>query len=287
MSDPSPRSIGRKPDFLVIGAQKSGTSSVAATLGNMTGFYVTPKKELHYFDRFDPLIDRDSWDRYLQEFVNAPDESLAGEASPIYLPSKAAPNRIFSALPNVRLVAILRNPVDRAYSSFWHARRFGIVSRSCTFSDFIERDTHDFGAKWTNVIGLGCYSTQITRFLRRFPREQMHVALFDDLVDNPSAAMSAIARHINPSYSSTLEATFPHVNRAHTWRFPRLSRRVLNPRGEQIRNFSVYMRLVTRHREVIPPMDARDRMMLTEIFRPWNRQLEDILDQSLSQWGTS
>jgi len=277
---------GRPPNFLIIGAQKSGTTSVVRALNSVEGCWVTPKKELHYFNRFDPINDPRSWKRYLREFSDAPEGALVGEATPEYLPSTEAPQRIYSTVPNVRLVIVLRNPVDRAYSAYWHALRWGVVPRSTTFANFIERETREFGADWTDVVSRGCYSTQIMRYLSYFHREQMFIALFEDLVLNSAKVMTALLAHIGQNHTARWGANFPHENRAHTWRFPKLSRRILVLRGKPVRQLPVVRRVVTRRYEVIPSMDSRDRISLTEIFRPWNRQLESILDRSLSEWGT-
>jgi len=277
---------GRPPDFLIIGAQKSGTTSVVRALNSLKGCWVTPSTELHYFNHFDPINDPRSWERYLREFSDAPERALVGEATPEYLPSRESPQRIHSTVPNVRLVLVLRNPVDRAYSAYWHALRWGVVPRSTTFAHFIERETREFGADWTDVVGRGCYSTQIMRYLSYFQREQMFITLFDDLLRDPISVMSALAAHISPSNAPQYKGPFPHQNRAHTWRFPKLSRRILVLRGKPIRKLPAVRRIVTRRDEVIPAMDPRDRMFLTEIFRPWNRQLESILGRSLSEWGT-
>lgn len=277
---------GRLPDFMVIGAQKSGTTSIAAALGRTSGVYVTPKKELHYFQRFDPISDPESWSRYLDEFGHAPVGSVVGEATPNYLSSRVAPARIHAQAPDIRLIASLRNPVDRAYSSFWHARRFGIVPRSMGFAEFIERDTRDFGSEWTGVVSDGCYSTQILRYLLHFRREQLCIVLFDDLIRNPDTTMRDITRHISPADVPDDGRPFPHKNSAHTRHLPRLSRRLLNPYGRAPRSFPWLRRLLIRRDEVIQPMDPAVRGMLTEIYRPWNRELETLLDRSLAEWGT-
>lgn len=286
MTAENPTAVGRAPDFLIIGAQKSGTSSIAGALRRVDRFYVTPKKELHYFQRFDPTTEPASWLRYMREFADAPVGAFVGEATPNYLSSTVAPARIHAVTPETRLIASLRNPVDRAYSAYWHARRFGIVPRSVDFAEFVERDTREFGAEWTDVIGDGCYSRQLRCYLRQFRGDQVHVLLFDDLIDDSASAMTGIIRHIHPSDEHGYREAFPHVNPGHTRYLPRLSRRILNPRGKAPRSLPWARRILVRRDEVAPPMDPKVRGMLTEIYRPWNRDLEALIGRSMAAWGT-
>lgn len=277
---------GRIPDFIIIGAQKSGTTSIAAALRRSNGIYVTPKKELHYFQHFDPNKNPASWTKYLEEFSEAPAGCVAGEATPNYLSSRVAPVRISAQVPNVRLVATLRNPVDRAYSAFWHARRFGSVPQSMSFAEFVERDTREYGAEWTRVVSHGCYSTQLSRYLLYFRREQLCVVLFDDLIRNSEETLRVITRHISAAEVRDDGRPFPHMNAAHTRHLPRLSRRLLNPRGRAPRSLPWLRSLLVRRNQEMPPMDPAIRGMLTDIYRPWNRELETLLDRSLAAWGT-
>jgi len=278
--------VGRTPDFLVIGAQKSGTSSIANALREAPGFFISARKELHYFQHFDPTADTASWSRYQREFAGAPAGVLAGEATPNYLPKRVVPARIRSVAPNVRLIASLRNPVDRAYSAYWHAIRFGVVKKSLTFAQFIEREARDFGDGWTTAVGDGCYSTQLQCYYQHFDREQLLVVLFDDLIRDPGSTMTRVIRHINPASDVEFTWKFPHSNPAHLRFAPRLARRILNPRGKPARPLPGLRRMLMRERQAMPPIEPHVRAMLTDLYRPWNRELESMIERPLAGWGT-
>ncbi|WP_158218561.1 sulfotransferase [Synechococcus sp. 1G10] len=114
------------PHFLVVGAQKAGTSTVHRRLGNHPGIFLPPAKELHYFSLH---TDR-PWGWYLRQFEGRGDAQLCGEVTPYYLFHPQAPARIRAALPAVRLVVLLRDPVERTLSQYFHARRHGFETLS-------------------------------------------------------------------------------------------------------------------------------------------------------------
>ena len=275
------RTARRAPDFLSIGAQKSGTSSIVQALGASPRVWITPKKELHYFNRH--IDDPGNWNRYRDEFSQAPRDCRVGEATPDYLPTLSCARRIHDALPRVRLIMCLRNPVDRAHSAFWHAKRLGRIPRSMSFESAIDRDTREFGSPWTSVLESCCYSTHLLRYLSFFPEEQVHVLLFDDLLLNPAEAISGILRHIdrkNPPEHQLPGGELPHANAAQRWILPVLTNRLLRiPPGRK------FVRRAFTRRELPPPMEAATRQQLINLYQPWNQQLEGILGRSLKAWS--
>src|ERR671919_2133494 len=107
----------RLPTFLVIGAMKSGTTALINSLGKHPDVFALPS-EIHFFDRFH---DR-GLDWYRERFAKARGQGAVGESTPEYMYLPHARERIVRDLPGVQLIAILRNPVERAYSHYWHNR---------------------------------------------------------------------------------------------------------------------------------------------------------------------
>src|SRR5689334_25080325 len=102
------------PNFVVIGAPKAGTTALSRYLGDHRDGFVAAQKEVHYFDR-DHLFSRGvEW--YEAQFEGAGGVRAVGDATPGYMYSREAIDRMAALLPDVRLIATLRNPVDRAYS---------------------------------------------------------------------------------------------------------------------------------------------------------------------------
>jgi hypothetical protein len=182
--DGAPDGGGRLPDWLIIGAMKSGTTSLAAYLREHPGCFVAPEKEVHFFDYEFRWAFGADW--YRQRFRGA-GSLLAGEATPSYMHRPEVPARIASVVPDAKLIAILRDPVDRAYSQYWHHRREGREERE--FLDAVEDPELDY-------LGRGRYLEQLERICEHFPREQLLVLLFDDLDAQPQETFVDVCRFL-------------------------------------------------------------------------------------------
>lgn len=121
---PSTNSISplRFPDFLCIGTQKGGTTTLHRLLSNHPGVMLPPQKELHYFTRH--YNKGSHW--YAQAFSAASPEQRCGEITPYYLFHPEVPGRVQALMPQVRIIVLLRDPVERALSQYFHSRRLGM-----------------------------------------------------------------------------------------------------------------------------------------------------------------
>lgn len=192
------------PNFLLIGAAISGTSSFYRYLGQHPQIYVSPIKEPCFF-AFDegekPMFfgpeDQGFFDRnvttnlteYQALFKNVTTEAAVGEGSVLYLYSPTAPERIKKSIPDVRLIAILRNPIDRAYSNYLHLRRDDREPLT-SFKEALLAEKARFDARWEHIwqyTGLGFYYKQLRKYYELFPPENISVQIYDDLcADNTS-----------------------------------------------------------------------------------------------------
>ena len=123
------------PNFLVIGAGKSGTTSLAAYLDAHPDVFMAHQKEVRFFDRYW----HEGVDWYAAKFAAAAGKAAVGEASPSYLQSAEAPARTAQTIPGAKLIALLRNPVDRAYSAWTNLHEQGRDPRS--FADAVRDET--------------------------------------------------------------------------------------------------------------------------------------------------
>jgi hypothetical protein len=170
--------VSRLPNFLYVGPDKAGSSWLHEVLIKHPEVYLTPAKDLYYFDRY---YDRGTaW--YLAQFRDARHEPIVGEVCQDYLFHREAAARIRSTLGPVRIMVSLRDPVDRAWSSYLYMRKHGIGPR--TFSEAL-------GSR-PELLEHGRYATGLERFLEKFPRELVHVALFDDLAADPQAYLDGV-----------------------------------------------------------------------------------------------
>ena len=186
------------PDFLVLGAQKAGTTALYAYLRRHPGIAGPAWKEVSFFDRH--------WERgvrwYRGNFPLRSGGRIVGEASPSYLFHPLAPERIYAVCPEAKLIAILRDPVERAFSHYQHEVALG--REPLTFEDALAAEDERTGGEeerlrsepgyfshpwwdWT-YRARGLYAEQLERFLVVFPRERLLVLTSDELSEDTAGA---------------------------------------------------------------------------------------------------
>jgi hypothetical protein len=292
----------RLPTFLVIGAARSGSSSLHDSLRQHPQVFVSAIKEPHFFSyenkelpRGGPGGPRRTWitdiDRYMELFDRAKPGVAAGEASVSYLYSAEAPDRIRHHVPDVRLIAILRNPVERAYSAFLYLRERGREP----YADFVnaleaedERVREDWPHMW-HYRRMGFYGEQLARYYERFNRDQIHVLTLDDFVADPQRAMAAVYAHIGVDPAFAPNTAIQHnVTGAPRWRVlsplltPNRATTVLRPLVKATLNPVV--RRVKQRVLVKAQLPAEAASMLARLYRKDVELLGRLLGRDLSSW---
>ena len=177
-------------NFLYIGPGKSGSTWLHEVFLSHPEIYFPEAKDLYFFSRY---YDRGlGW--YSAQFRAArPEHKIVGEVCPEYLSSEKAAERIRECLgPDVRLMVTLREPASRAFSSYLYLQKHGLAAPT-----FIQT-----AQQVPTLLGEGRYGTHLRRYLRRFDRESLHVAVFDDLQANPQAFLNdvthwlGVGRHV-------------------------------------------------------------------------------------------
>ena len=172
------------PNFMIIGAPRSGTTWIEKNLREHPEVFLAKDKELHFFDQqYEKGIEY-----YESFFSGAHGKKAVGEATPDYLHGAYSrndiPTLIHKHVPDVKLIASLRNPTERAYSRFWNSKAFYDRNINMSFEDKLE-DRPEFIAE-------GMYCDQLERFYDLFPRENILILLFDDLKADPAQFMRRI-----------------------------------------------------------------------------------------------
>jgi hypothetical protein len=171
------------PNFLYIGPDKAGSSWLHEVLLKHPDVYLTPAKDLYFFDRY---YDRGTgW--YAEQFREARGQQVVGEVCQDYLFHPEAAQRIVETLGQVRVMVSLRDPVERAWSSYLYMRKHGIGPD--TFAEALRSRPE--------LLDHGRYATGLDRFLEVLPRELVHVALFDDLTRDPQAYLDSVTRFLD------------------------------------------------------------------------------------------
>jgi hypothetical protein len=212
------------PHFLVIGAQKAGTTALYAYLRWHPGITGPSWKEVSFFDRH--WWRGEAW--YRGQFPLRAGERLVGEASPSYLFHPLAPERARSLVPDAKLVALLRNPVDRAYSQYQHEVALGreplsfedaLAAEDDRLAGEVERlveDPRAFSRAWWDhtYAARGRYAEQLERWLAVFPREQLLVVPTEELGERPAETYAAILAFLGaepyelPSYPRVFDRDY-------------------------------------------------------------------------------
>ena len=205
------------PDFLVIGAQRGGTTSLYNYLQAHSCIGPASTKEVHYFDRrFNQSL---AWykghfptkvEKYYAQHLSG-QTFLTGEATPCYLFYPHAPTRVAQTLPNVKLIVLLRNPVDRAFSQYYHALDHGFATLS--FEDAIERE-EEWAAREREIIlrdeyyysieymergylSRGIYVDQLQAWMKLLPREQFLILKSEEFYTDPATTVKHVLDFLN------------------------------------------------------------------------------------------
>lgn len=278
------------PGYVIVGAPKSGTTSLAKYLGEHPQAYMVPEKELRFFDEhFDEGV---GW--YAARFSPGPGE-LVGEATPTYLFEPEAIPRMREVIPEARLIAMLREPVDRAYSHYWHWRRR--LGERREFREIAEAELAlgrvTTSANWDptrpegyRYLARGRYRFQLEHVLDHFPREQLHVILFEEFEARPVETFRETCRFLGID-PETVPENVGQVMNAYRYYHPEwlwgLFVRVRIGRFLPGRVAGRLHRSMVRVADPYPPMDADLRERLREHFAPDNRELEQWLGRALPE----
>ena len=275
------------PNFILAGAPKSGTSSLWSYIRQHPDVFMPEDKELFYFDfKYDRGVD---W--YRQQFSGHTDEQAIGEATVWYMRWPKVPERIHDLLPEVKLIFILRNPIERARSNFWHDFRDGKYPFTMTFSEFIRSPIRDN----RTIISSGKYYEHFQRFENYFDKSQLLIFLIKDLKERPNRVLHNIYEFlgVDPSFDPNTQDRLQEG-----WGFQYLDTlrgadRLFRPLEWVIedtplkwawRNSRHFRQIFWKENARPPDMSEEDRAYLRDLYAEPNARLSDYLDRDLSHW---
>jgi hypothetical protein len=298
------------PDFLVIGAPKAGTTALHAALARQPGLYMSAIKEPKFFlsdgppptkgGPGDALTYREHvWRRadYEALFDPAPAGTLRGESTPLYLYDHAAIRRIQDAVPDARLIVIVRDPVERAHSNWTHLWSAGLEP----IGDFVRacaEEERRIAAGWSSFwhyAGLGLYGEQLEYLFTLFPREQVLVIRYRLLVDEPAQTLDRICAFLGVETGVLAEiprenvTSHPESTLVHS--AVSLAQRTASAVGTLIPGLTTATltgpleRYLQRHSRERQPLSWEQRQELLPRFETDIKLLEDILGESFADWS--
>ena len=313
---------GVSPNFFIVGTGKAGTTSLYHYLQQHPQIYMSPVKEPCYFaseiraDNLMPaqlrhirrmsrkLPDRlgdvkpvsplgwlfQEWDDYLRLFQGVHAETAIGEASVAYLWSETAARNIVGRVPGAKIIMILRDPAERAFSQYLHQLTAGLTCS--TFRCHIEKCMRNAGGKlgaYYPFLEVGLYSQQVKRYLDLFPKKHIRIYWYEEAWRKPGRLLDDIFTFLN------VDSTFR----------PDTSRKRLQRRAPRFRvaNYAIkQFDIMDRLREAAPSwvrppirsllfrngrnlqMDSADRHYLIDYYRDDILKLASLLQRDLSHW---
>lgn len=277
----------RLPSFLVIGAMKGGTTSLYHYLKEHPDVFMPRTKELHFFVAEKNLRRGEGW--YARQFRGAGNAVAVGEASPDYTKyplHRGVPQRIAGLVPHVRLVYVLRDPVERIRSHYLHDLACGRERRP--IAQAVPGNEH--------YLAPSRYATQVEQYLEHFPREQLLLVTSEGLRTDRQAAMGRILDFIGVDSAWSAPVEQREFNASDSKTTPNALLRAARhlPGGARLRLLAprqvkaVEQRLGrSRH-----PVDRQAAVMSDELrqalvaeLRPELTRLGDHLDESYDGWG--
>lgn len=296
------------PNFVIIGAAKGGTTSLYRYLSGHPDIYMSPTKEPNFFayegHRLDFRGPRDQelgapafavtrFDDYRALFSARTTERAVGEASPFYLCIDDVARRMAARIPHARLIAVLRDPAERAFSNyamFLRDRRETLSFRTALVQCDARRRAN--WAQGWQYLDMGFYARQLKVFYEHFPAAQIKVCFYEDLSARPQALFRDVLEFLDvspeftPDFSERL-----NVSRVKRRRLDRLLNRpnalrtlgALSVPPPLRRAIGSYLRSKVSYRPTLAP---RDRAMLIDVYRNDIRELQRMTGRDLTAWLT-
>jgi len=283
------------PNFFVVGAAKSGTSTLADALNQHPDVFVAPVKEPFFF--VEDFGDSD-WQGYLSLFRNAGAHRAIGEASTGYLYCAASPGMIHTAFPAARIIIILRHPAEMAFSLWQFMRQVG--SETLSFREAIAAESSrakDMAFRqacanwWANYLYVerARYYPQVKRFIDRFGTDAVYITTFERFIATPGPVMSEIYGHIGADQN--FKPQLRHVNcggsvrftflqRIRNGRYPYLKRWLPQEMRWRLRRLVSRVNLDDQRKAYL---DTRQRAELCEMLREDTLALAQFVD--ITPWG--
>lgn len=294
------------PNFLVIGAGRAGTTSVDRYLKQHPDVFIPDvKAPSHFFchglerieDPYLRLVTRNYFvpdpKDYEALFDGVTGETAIGEVSPVYLAALHVAPRIASRLPGVRLVALLRHPVDRVYARFVARRRDGLERRP-DFADLVREERRQpliRDVAFGTYLAAGFCSHFLQSYFDRFPRDRIRIHLFEDFRMDAASVMSDLFEflEVDPGF-------VPDTGKLHNQSGGIIGNKLVRNAWTRSALLRAGMRrwVPERARDAVfsavasnlvaLPLDPGLRAELTELYREDIERLQELIDRDLSHW---
>lgn len=276
-------------NFIGIGSGKCGSTWIYDNIVSHAEISNKNLKELNYFS---DLYDEHPFSWYQSQFDNDSTGLIKGEFSVTYLGHPLAAERIKKHFPDIKILAIIKNPSKRAFSNYLHSIRKGDISSSIEFSTYIKEEKH---------LNPGKYVVYLRKYYELFPRENILVLILDEFTKDIPAGMEKIYQFIgtqdqrfispkaNQRNNEARSYKFLWVENILVKMYRFLSRRGYTRLVKSILDSGIgsVIRKINGSNHPLAKMDAESKQYLDVFYKPYNEELEELLDQDLSLWNSN
>lgn len=298
MSDSTPRNSESKISLMIVGAQKAGTTSLKNYLGQHPALHTHHHKEFAYF--VDDTEYEKGYAAALKKYFDSIQVSkrLVAKSAGLYI-NELAIIRLKENNPECKLVLILRNPVERTYSSYLMEKNYGAIPEQFEIIETILENKDPDDWRYEFFIGMSLYCRNLTTLYRHFPREQIMLVRFEDLAQSATKICSQIFEWMNIDTSFVPDTSVRHnetnVTRSRT--YGKLLFRVLQNsspikkfartllRGNMDYKIGEVMRNLNMSNRKYGPIPQKTLLKLHRYFEPYNNELSQISGIDFSSWN--
>lgn len=268
------------PNFIVVGAKRSGTTSLYYYLKSTNGIFLPERKYVTFF------LGRKSDDKlnenqYLKFYSKVSNEKIIGEVNPNYLNDAESPSLIKKYIPNCKIIILLRNPIERTFSEYNSEKMKEKLN--CSFHDAIKNNTND-------IVTNSLYYEVIKNYIEKFGMQNVGIWLSENLNSNPKNVLHEIFNFLG------ISAKIPDVSKNYsTNSIPRniFFKKIL--RHKKILKFLSKLLLFNNVRQKLSEftykpvpkseIDNEDKIFLKNFFKNDSKNLESYLKLDLSSWS--
>jgi len=283
------------PNFLVIGSQKSATTWLYFRLKEHPDIFLPDTKEIGFFNEqnedlsYNEIFDKLGLPWYKNFFRHYSNQKAIGEVTPIYICDKSAHVRIARTLGQSKIIAILRNPVSRAYSHYWMAVGKGQTEKS--FEQLIDENNERF-------IKRGLYYEQLKNYYDTFDSKNIMVILMEELYKNKQQTLKDIYQFLGVDVDFVSDTIEQKENSSFTIKYPKLNQmledtilafrknRLLSKLVDVAKETGIAERVLrlSKKQVVYPDLPDNVHFKLTEYYKESNQKLSELINKDVSIW---
>lgn len=290
----------KKIELIIIGAQKAGTTSLKNYLGQHPALQAHPQKEFSFF--FDKNEYNAGFNTAFRKYYNecAPNIRLIAKNAGLYVNPEGL-GRLKEHNPACKLVLILRNPVERTYSSFLMEKNYGSIKTSFDIIESVIEKSDPTDWRYEFFVGMSLYAKAIANVYKHFPKTALHIVRYEEFSENPVKVCQEVYRFLNidPSFAPDTSVRHNETRVTHSNTYGRLIRRLLdndNPIKKLSRiaiprkmdyKLGELFRGINRSNKKYAPMPPVIESRLIEFYRPHNEHLSELTGIDFSGWNQS